>query len=925
MEKQIIKIMSLEGAEINEYKLGVRNSYRIKDAVLSYSLLQEKLLKEGLTVVKGFTRDIINVKFGFGSQDVDGEIKRLNKAMDKLDEVKDADKIVFMKQLKEDIVRNKDKYIKKTVKNIREEMYKEGFSLSFRDYPQLTRNSKSYNKELVKRLQMLIEIKDKKERTEKINKFYRDLDDDINTVKTTINYKMLFRSPAKARVGEIIFIKKELYDNVHNWMTMGIELPEKEAKIVEMSAYSSLVSSTISDKIHIPIENILIVKDLDSITEIDIDRVVYKDNMCKVEHGKGEVKNTIWDGMGLIDCSLMEGKGNGMILTRQHFFKSCLFNTDIQQYFKDYYKKGYETARVKDMFGNEPLAKNIKVIVTENSIKWLKFKELMGANDKEAYRYWCDRVKEENCDFGICKTDHKSKLNINGKTVQQMSYQMTNTTCNDKSKMENIAKLSIDYVNDMKVNNELFIDFLDQRKAFSNINEMMIALYNHNVDIANTDLFRELKSDILAEYKSKLKRGKILQVGDNLTVCGNPMILLKYVTGEIDEYINNGVIDGYEDETLPISDDYISCYTKLFDEEFLAGFRSPHNAMNNILFFKNIKHKDMDTYFKFSNNIIAVNLLKNGAQDRGSGFDEDSDAFYVCNTPEIVECAKEYYKSYPTIKNDIPKDNRTYNNTLKDYAIMDDILMQSKNAIGETTNLAQLALSYYWCEKDEGVKAKLYDNFVILATLAQVAIDNSKRKSVVDVSEEVKRIRNMECMKRNKPMFWKFVKKSKNKDGSKKNIKVDKKVKCPMNYLVECISNEIENASTSSTDDIKDFILIIQGKAKKEQMDKILSIVKEYDDFIKAAKDDDKDITYEAEEAYFNKLQIKDEETIDKLSKFKITDKTLNILIINALDSTKENSKYRNKLLNCLYRVNPDQFLKNFKMKKGENLKAYMH
>ena len=191
MEKQIIKIMSLEGAEINEYKLGVRNSYRIKDAVLSYSLLQEKLLKEGLTVVKGFTRDIINVKFGFGSQDVDGEIKRLNKAMDKLDEVKDADKIVFMKQLKEDIVRNKDKYIKKTVKNIREEMYKEGFSLSFRDYPQLTRNSKSYNKELVKRLQMLIEIKDKKERTEKINKFYRDLDDDINTVKTTINYKML--------------------------------------------------------------------------------------------------------------------------------------------------------------------------------------------------------------------------------------------------------------------------------------------------------------------------------------------------------------------------------------------------------------------------------------------------------------------------------------------------------------------------------------------------------------------------------------------------------------------------------------------------------------------------------------------------------------------------------------------------------------
>lgn len=917
MKNNGIKIMSLEGAEINEYSIGIRSNYRIKEAVLSYSLLQEKLLKEGMVVNKGFTRDIINIKFGFGSQDAEGEIKRLDKTLGKLDAEKDKDKILFVKQLKEDILNNKEKYIKKSVDELREEMYKNGFSLTFKDYPQLTRNSKSYDKEKVDKLKQIKTIKDVKTRVEEYKKFYDELDKDESTIITTINYKMLFRSPAKARVGEIIFVRADLYENVHNWMCMDLKLPHEEAKIVEMSAYSSLVSSTIVDKINIPVDNILILKDLTSFYETIVKTVNVNENgECVVDDGIKIVKNTIWDGMGLIEGSLVKGKGNGMLYLRQHFFKACLFSSNIQLFFQRYYNDNYKTATIVDMFGVPHLVKDIKVITTDNAIKWLKFKELMGNTDEESYKYWCDKVKEENSDFGICKTDHPSKLSINGKIVQQMSYQHVNTLKTNKEGIESLTKASIDYVNNMKDDNKLFISFLEQNKNFSNKNSMMIDLYNHNIDIADTNLFREWKSDILTEYKAKLKKGKILTHGDNLTVCGNPYLLLQYAVGELDQYIKDGVIEGYEDSTLPTSKDYISCYTTMFEnKEELAGFRNPHNAPNNIMYFKNFKDDLMKDYFNFSPNIIAVNLLKNDAQDRGNGFDEDSDFFYVTNDATVVGCAKDCYEEYPTIVNNIAQENKTYNNILEDYAKMDSRLMESKNTIGETSNLAQLALSYYWSEKDEKNKEELYDNFVILSVLAQVAIDNSKRKYDINVAKEIKRIRAMKCMKRDKPVFWKYVKKNKDKEGKKKEIKIDNSITCPMNYLVDFISDGIKNASTDKPLNILDFVVKFEGKAKKEQMDKILSIVKGYDDFVK----ENKATNDEEQEEWFDKLKIEDDETIDKLSKFNINDKTLNMLIVNAIKIDGKNAKYRDKLLNCLYRVNSKEFLKHFGMKKGEN------
>ena len=172
---------------------------------------------------------------------------------------------------------------------------------------------------------------------------------------------------------------------------------------------------------------------------------IYYRKECYVDRPseKIKVKNTLWDGMGLIDNSIFPQDKNmeGFIYCRNHFFKSCLFRGNIEQYFRDYYGDDYETVTRVDMFGNLFKIKDIKVIITENSIKWIKFADLMGTNQKEAYVYYKKFIKKHKEKFAIVKTAHSSKY---GK-LQRSSYQINNSfPCVDKEILKNIAKTSID-------------------------------------------------------------------------------------------------------------------------------------------------------------------------------------------------------------------------------------------------------------------------------------------------------------------------------------------------------------------------------------------------------------------------------------------------------------------------------------------------
>ena len=88
--------------------------------------------------------------------------------------------------------------------------------------------------------------------------------------KVPVNYKMLMRSPGKAKDGECVFIRDSLHHKAINFLTMGLydkmdeqsrNDPDKVFKLVEMSAYLTLTTATAIGYIQIPLENILIVKD----------------------------------------------------------------------------------------------------------------------------------------------------------------------------------------------------------------------------------------------------------------------------------------------------------------------------------------------------------------------------------------------------------------------------------------------------------------------------------------------------------------------------------------------------------------------------------------------------------------------------------------------------------------------------------------
>ena len=466
---------------------------------------------------------------------------------------------------------------------------------------------------------------------------YTHLDKKTGEVITdeTIHYKMLYRNPSKAKEGSCMFIREELYQATYDWMTMGIgpRLPEKNAKIVELSAYAPLCASSTEALFNLDIDQVLILKDQDSFfrTIADIVRaeeyeateykqvgkkkvpVTVTKKKCVVHREETDVKNTMWDGMALIEPDALPPgyEDAGMALLRNKFFKACAFKTRIQLFFKDYcveHGLDYDTFEVVDYFGRKHLAKNLKIITTENATKFKKFSDLLGGDFESAYDYWCERVREDGCVWGIVKRDHPSKLG----NTQRTSYQMINSLPCAEEEMEKICETSVKYVESLKFDDEEFVRFLRKNANMINSYEMFADLYKWNPGIGKTKFFRFNKSKIINNYITHLKQGKIVCEGDNLTVCGNPYALLLYSVGENWE----------EDPTLKSELGTIQAYTTRFDDgEYLCGIRSPTNSSNNLAYYHNVRHPIMKRYFDFSGNILAVNCIHTDVQPRLNGMD----------------------------------------------------------------------------------------------------------------------------------------------------------------------------------------------------------------------------------------------------------------------------------------------------------------
>lgn len=200
-----------------------------------------------------------------------------------------------------------------------------------------------------------------------------------------------------------------------------------------------------------------------------------------------------------------------------------------------------------------------------------------------------------------------------------------------------------------------------------------------------------------------------------------------------------------------------------------------------------------------------------------NGSDQDSDSIYCTNQPQIVEYAKYCYSHYRTIVNNIPKERKIYTNTMQSFADMDNNLAQAQRAIGESSNLAQIALTYTYNFPD-----KKYNDYVcILSVLAQAAIDNAKRKSDVDITAEIKRIKTDMNVKQNGyPAFWAIIR----KDFDKK--KINYSLDCPMNRL--CAKKLKKYRSSDSTIPMEEFFHSFPLEENRRKCKKVEDLINKY-------------------------------------------------------------------------------------------------
>ena len=575
-----VKIKNYEAGSIYGIELGVRTAYDCKDAMLTNSLFLDFLKENGLNIHKsGSTRDVICINFNYGTRSFEDEIKNIKKCGKEHRIERHAAKasgnrgrVLKAEQRKarlgamyQTAVRNQSLFMKTSADDIRIKFYEEGVRIN---YPKK------------------------------------------NGGVETIEYRMLYRTPGKAKKGSCMFIRKSLFKKARDFLYMGIKLPKKNAPIVEIGAYSSLITSTIEGRIKIEPSEILVIKDIDSVFKTNVISIeVDENNECKaVPYSDYEVVNTLFDGQALIDSSIFPSWGNGYILLRQHMFKAAAFSSNIQLFFKDYFGDRYETATVTDMWGHEMLAKNVKLITTENACKFLKFSDI-------TFDYWSEWVRKNGSLFGIVKTAHHSKLG----DVQRMSYQMVNAL--DIESTLSVMHESREYIQALRTDDRVFLDYLRRNANFSKDYEVLVALCEKIPEFVDCDYFRQRRNKIILDYVQNMKTGRIIQNADNLTIVGSPFAMLLHSVGA----------DWHSDPTFKHEDSCIQCWTNRFGNgEYLAEFRSPFNSSNSLGYLHNVRSDEMDRYMNLGQLCIAVNMIETDFQARNNG---------LTYWPSVQKCA----------------------------------------------------------------------------------------------------------------------------------------------------------------------------------------------------------------------------------------------------------------------------------------------
>ena len=864
------------------------------------SIKGENKFEENIKGKRNLSNDIINVKFGQKVRSgkeilksipgiLKGNKSEISTIDDELLKVSDDEKIKlhkakaklessskYFEELKVTLEKSgvDDKWRGSNTTSLRSELYKDGFTL-------------------------------------------RQIDFETGEIVLDTKYVFFGRSSSKSRKGECWFIKESLHNVMDSWSKMNLKFKTDEIiDLAGMMSYQFLVSSSIEDTIKIDPNSILMVDEVFSTFDEEVNYIEKNEEGNLISVPKlSEIRNNIFDGEALLDSGMFK-ENQSMILLRSHFFKAAAFSTNLQLFFKDYYGDDYETKYIDDMWGNSIKVTDIKMIINPTCLKALKYSSVIGT-EKDMYNHWKQTVKHE--EFGICKHEKPTKRGYeDGNPLQQTSYQMLNSTGATNQDILELAKYEHDYVMKLKSDDDFFIEHINKNANIMNANEMFSAVYDISNKIVRTKLFRTFRTKTIHNHVNHVKKGKIRLYGDYATLLSCPIEYLYKAVGEVGDEISSPM-------TLKDNEVYTTLFgDKGYDKEY-AAFRSPHTSMSNILLIKNTYNADIAKYFKLTPNIVVINTIGTPILDILSGADMDSDSVAIFNNETMTKLAKNCYGKYRVCVNGIKPDNTEYTLSLADMAKIDGKLSVSTKQIGMVTNNAQIALSLYWDNKNKGMDIEseemisLLDNISKFSILSGIAIDGAKRQYGVNIDAEIKKIRKELALKKDekgnlaKPNFWKYVyndKHDKAEDASE-GIKRTHYY-CPMDYLYDAM--KVEKGKDKQPLSLSNLLLTKdKNKGNRRQIPAVKELAANLQSEIGGIKTKGGD-----EDEMIINLENVTDKYITEFRKVKVNTNTMYALLSAISDESESNIKNAKKksllrLLNQLYQTQTPVFLDSFK------------
>lgn len=698
-------------------------------------------------------------------------------------------------------------------------------------------------------------------------------------------YVRFKRSNGSSRVGKCLFIDEALAERMFKWGCCGIDPTKlKEPDLAAFEAYIGLTLSSIIDTIEIYPENILVVDDYESSFQekMIITREVDGWLSSKVEDTI--VTNKIWDGQSLMDVSLFEGyEEHGMLLLRNRFFKSCCFNTNLQQWFSD---NNITDVSQLNGFTLAERIEDIKLITTPSSIKYLKFGTLKA---------W---LRKLNPTFGIVKYEKPTHY-LDGKLVST-HYQLLNTLEMTEAETKELLQPTIDFLNLIDSNPAVLRHYIKLVSDTAKVsigkdkNDVIISLLSITDKFAETKMYEDFKIDLMKSIKADARKGRVRVNGTYATMAGNPIEMLQFAIGKFDGKTQIGVGN---------------IYSKNFAfNKTILGSRSPHVCASNIYLANNVYNAAIEKYLNLSCQIVVVNSIDEPLLDRFSGSDFDSDTCMLTDNEVLIKAARKNYDKFLVPMNRVQAKKVYREYCWQELADLD--IKTSCNKIGEDINLAQILTTLFWDCIHSGQTFEdnldLYCDIVSLDILSNIEIDKAKKEFVINTKAEIDKLRRKYLQRDSDgktilPRFFGFIAKTKGYyDKERKKYTYHNST---MDY-VERIMSRLRFKHRTSYLKISDLICPTDGEARAsyEQRRLIFEAIDAARARIAVVRSYDSLTWTEKKEAYTDIF----EERNNYINKFKLNINTMKLLV--ATMENKKYSKYRTALFYMVFNLKNKQF-----------------